>query len=68
MKQNNAQAITNLQMLIAWRLQEKDNLEKVIANDYESTARKSVARARLAELERDDDADWAEVERLNAEE
>jgi hypothetical protein len=68
MKQNNAQAITNLQMLIAWRLQEKDNLEKVIANDYESTARKSFARARLAELERDDDADWAEVERLNAEE
>ncbi len=68
MKQNNAHAIRNLQMLIALRLDEKAELEKIIADDYESAAQKSFARARLAELERDDASDLAELERLKAEE
>ena len=35
MNQNNAQAITNLQMLIALRHIEKNDLEKILADDYE---------------------------------
>lgn len=66
MKQKNAQAITNLQMLIALRLDERNRLEKTIANDNESEANKSIARARLVELEWDDVADLAELERLRA--
>jgi hypothetical protein len=68
MKQNNAHAIRNLQMLIALRLDEKADLKKIIADDYESAAQKSFARARLAELERDDASDLADLERLKAEE
>jgi hypothetical protein len=68
MKQNNARAIANLQMLIALRLDEKNDLEKMIADDFESPAHKSFARARLAELERDDASDLAELERLKAQE
>ena len=64
MKQKNAQAIANLQMLIALRLDKKNHLEKIIANDYESAIDKNIARARLAELERDDAADRAELEKL----
>lgn len=68
MKQNKGHAIRNLQMLIALRLYEKNLLEKIIADDYESPPQKSFARARLAELERDDTSDLAELERLKAEE
>ena len=60
------QAITNLQMLIALRLDERNRLEKFIVNDNELEANKSIARARLVELERDDVADLAELERLRA--
>ena len=66
MKQKNGQAITNLQMLIALRLDERIRLEKIIVNDNELEANKSIARARLVELERDDVADLAELERLRA--
>jgi hypothetical protein len=66
MKQNKTHAIANLQMLIALRLDEKNDLAKMIADDYESPARKSFARARLAELELDDASDLAELERLKA--
>jgi hypothetical protein len=66
MNQNNAQAITNLQMLIALRHIEKNDLEKILADDYESGARKSFARLRLAEIERDNAADLAVLERLKA--
>jgi hypothetical protein len=64
MTHNNAQAIANIQMLKALRLDERNRLEKIIANDYESSANKSIARARLTELERHDVADLAELERL----
>jgi hypothetical protein len=37
MKQKNAQAIANLQMLIALRLDKKNHLEKIIANDQQPT-------------------------------
>lgn len=53
-------------MLIALRLDEKNRLEEIIAKEEESAADKSIARARLAELERDDVADWAEIGRLKA--
>ena len=43
MNPKNTQAIANLQMLIAFRRDEKDLLEKIIANDYESGADKSIA-------------------------
>ncbi len=68
MKQKNDQAIAILQMLITVRLDEKRRLEKIIADDYGSGADKSIARAKLAELERDDVADLAELERLKARE
>jgi hypothetical protein len=64
MTHNNTQAIANIQMLKALRLDKKNHLEKIIASDYESEADKSIARARLTELEREDVADWAELERL----
>jgi hypothetical protein len=64
MKQNNSQAIASLQMLMALRLDEKNRLERIIANENESAANKSIARARLTELERDDVADLAELRRL----
>jgi hypothetical protein len=64
MTQKNAQAIANLQMLIALRLDEKNRLEKIIASEDESGADKSIARAKLAELEWDDADDLAELERL----
>jgi anti-sigma-K factor RskA len=66
MKQKNIKAIANLQMLIALRLDEKNRLEKIIANEDESAADKSITRARLAALERDDAADLAELVRLKA--
>jgi hypothetical protein len=62
--QRNSQKIANLQMLIAMRLDEKNRLPKVIASDIESAANKSIARARLAELERDGAADLAALEKL----
>lgn len=64
MKMKNAKAIANLQMLIAMRLDEKNRLEKIIANEDESAADKSIARARLAALERDDAVDLTELVRL----
>jgi hypothetical protein len=66
MKQKNAQAIANLQMLMALRLDERNRLTKIIASNDESTASKSIARARLAKLEQDDTADLAALERLKA--
>jgi hypothetical protein len=64
MKQKNAQAIANLRMLMALRLDEENHLLKIIASGNEPAANKSIARARFAELARDDVADLAALEKL----
>jgi len=57
MNDEKPQAIANIQMLMALRQDEEDRLCKIIASDGEAAASKSVARLRLAELQRDDAAD-----------
>ena len=51
-------------MLMALRLDEENHLLKIIASGNEPAANKSIARARFAELARDDVADLAALEKL----
>ena len=66
MANQNARAIANLELLMALRSDEKHRLERIIASDMESAHAKSFARERLEELQRDNEADEKELERLRA--
>jgi hypothetical protein len=63
---NDAQAIANLQLMMALRLDEANRLEKIIASEYESSRIKSFARARLANLREAMEADKKTLEQLRA--
>jgi hypothetical protein len=66
MDPNDAQAIANIQLMMALRLDKANRLEKIIASAYNSPHRKSLARERLAKLRQALEADKNELERIKA--
>jgi DNA-directed RNA polymerase subunit H (RpoH/RPB5) len=64
MNTNDAQAIANIQLIIALRLDEANRLEKIIASEYVPSHRKNLARERLAKLLQAMEADKNELDRI----
>ena len=67
MTSKNTQAISNVKLLLALRMHEKNRLEKAIANQEMPIPALMSARHRLADLRRYDESDMRALERLRAE-
>jgi hypothetical protein len=67
MTSNNTQAISNVILLLALRMREKNRLEKTIADQEMATPALMSARHRLADLRRYDESDMRALEKLRAE-